>query len=123
MKYPPITLEFLKSKDACTSQLDLFQTHFGEGPVPLTEEVFIKFASEFDISWAANNLLNSEDFVECNKVCASASAEYKKVLASAYAEYTKVCDSAYDEYKKVRASARAEYQKVCALTFLRLYKA
>ncbi len=108
MKYPPITLELLKSKKACQPQLDLFQTQFGEGPVPLTEEVFTKFASVFDISWAANNLLNTEDWVEYDKVSASASAEYEKVRDSAWAEYL----SAYDEY-----------EKICALEFLRLYTA
>ncbi len=97
MKYPPITLELLKSKKACQPQLDLFQTQFGEGSVPLTEEVFTKFASVFDINWAANNLMNSEDY-----------SEYKKVRDSAWAEYL----SAYDEY-----------EKICALEFLRLYTA
>ncbi len=123
MKYPPITLELLKSKKACQPQLDLFQTHFGEGPVPLTEEVFTKFASVFAINWAANNLMNSEDYSEYNKVRDSAWAEYTKVDTSAYAEYTKVCDFAYAEYVKVCNSALSEYKKVCALTFLRLYKA
>ncbi len=101
MKYPPITLELLKSKKACQPQLDLFQTHFGEGSVPLTEEVFTKFASEFDIGWAAYTLLNSED-----------RNEYNEVADPAYAKYTKVCDSAWAEYQKVRAPAWAEYQKV-----------
>ncbi len=99
MKYPPITLELLKSKDACTPQLDLFQEYFGDGPVPLTEEVFTKFTSEFDISWAARNLLHVKDLIE-----------YSEISAPAYVEYKKVCDSAL-----------AEYDKVCALTFLSLY--
>ncbi len=123
MKYPPITLELLKSKDACTSQLDLFQTHFGDGPVPLTEEVFTKFASVFDINWAARNLLHVKDLIEYSEISAPAYVEYNKVCAPAYAEYEKIYASVWAEYEKVCASARAEYQKVCALTFLRLYKA
>ena len=134
MKYPPITLELLKSKKACQGQLDLFQTHFGDTPVPLTEEVFTKFSSEFDIGWAASNLLDSTDFSEYDKVRDKALTEYDKATNTAKAEYYKVSGTALTEYEKVLALARteyykateaayAEYDKVIALAFLTLYTA
>ena len=112
MKYPPITAELLKSKNACQGQLDLFQTHFGDKPAPLTKEVFIEFNNLFDIDWAAEHLLDSSDF-----------AEYQKATDTALAEYYKVRDTAYVEYEKIRDPALAEYKKAAALAFLTLYTA
>ena len=133
MKYPPITAELLKSKDACQGQLDLFKTHFGDKPVPLNKKVFTKFSSEFDIAWAAKHLLDSTDFVEYDKVQGPALAEYEnvrdpalaeyyKVRAKAWTEFEKVRDTAWGEYEKIRDPAQAEYKKAAALAFLTLYK-
>jgi len=134
MKYPPITAELLKSKKACYGQVELFKDYFWNSPAPLTEEVFTKFASQFDIDWAAMHLLDSTDLAEYRKVTApalteflkvrdTAWAEYDKVKTLAWTEYLRISDPAWVEYEKVKAPAWAEYDKVTALAFLKLYTA
>jgi len=94
---------------ACGEQVELFRSTFGD----------------FDIAWAAENLLSASAraeyhkvtapaLTEYDKVTASARAEYHKVTASARAEYDKVTDPARAEYHKVKATALAEYDKVMA---------
>ena len=145
MKYPPITAELLKSKKACYGQVELFKDYFWNSPAPLTEEVFTKFASQFDIDWAAMHLLDSTDLAEYDKVQRpawdeyakvtvpalteflkvrdTAWAEYDKVKTLAWTEYLRISDPAWVEYEKVKAPAWAEYDKVTALAFLKLYTA
>ena len=111
MKYPQITYDLLKSKNACDSQLELFGTHIGlTNSIELTQESALKYCNIFDIDWAAKNLLALDDLVEYNKVRDQALAECEKVRAPAWAEYN-----------KVRAPAWAEYNKVRASTFVNLY--
>ena len=120
MKYPPITLELLRSKKACQSQLVLFQKYFGDSPVTLTEEIFTKFSSKFDISWASRNLLYLKDLTEYLKVRDTAYAVYEKVRDAYWSEYLKVTAPTWDEYnealveeyEKVRGWDYSEYQKV-----------
>ena len=113
--YQPITYSLLKSKNACKRQLDLFEKHFGlEKAIPLTKKVVTQFGSQFDINWAAQYLLTSEDYKEFNKVKAPALKEYNKVNAQALKEYNKVKAPAWEEYNKVIAPALEEYNKVNA---------
>lgn len=133
--YPPITYSLLVEKQACQSQLYLFEHLFGKvNAIPLTSEVVDKFSSLFSIDWAANNLLTNEDSVEYVKGKAPAYAEYMKVINPAYAEYMKVTVRAcwekfmkdkaiaYEEYLKVSDPAYAEYNKAIALIFIEIYK-
>ena len=119
--YPDISYNLLVFKDACTSQRELFKTHFGDTEVKLTKELVLKFANVFDFEWAAKNLLNPSDLAEYEKVSAPAWAEYVKVCAPAKAEYEKVRAPALAEYKKVCDQAWAEYDKVSVLKFYELY--
>ena len=123
MKYPPITAELLKTKKARPRQQYLFQKHFGDKPAPLTEEVFTKLASHFDICWAAKHLLGSRDLTEYKKVRDTALSEYEKVQETALVEYVKVRAPALTEYYKATETAMTEYKKAKALAFLTLYKA
>ena len=146
MKYPQITIELLKSKNAPKYQIDLFQNTFGDKPAPLNKKVFTKLANHFDIEWAAKNLLDRKDSAEYNKATGPAWSKYRKVVAPAWAEYekvadaalsvykasttnpdwreyTKVTDPAYAEYNKVAGPAWTEYGNATALIFLKIYKA
>ena len=123
MKYPPITAELLKTKNAWPSQLDLFKTHFGDKPVPLTKEVFIEFASIFSIDWAAEHLLDSMDFIEYKKLNEPATLDYWKVLGPALAACDKVVTPAGAHVAAAAWTAFAEYEKAKALNFLTLYTA
>jgi hypothetical protein len=106
MKYPPITYSLLKKKKACKKQLDLFEKHIGRiEPMPLTKKTIEKFRQLFDLDWAAENLLDSEDL-----------HEYKKARTTAYAEFEKAWSDASAEYNKVIAPVRTEYNKTLALS-------
>ena len=134
MKYPPITYNLLIEKNACKAQLDLFELHIGlNKPIPLTKKTIQKFSPLFDISWAANNLLDYDDRMEYRKAMAPAWTEYYKATDTAYAEYDKVKDTAWTEYHKAIkpalaeydkgiATAWAEYYKACTPEFVRIYK-
>ena len=126
-----LTLKTLESLDACSRQRYLFRSKFGDS-VEITESLCESVASDFDWSWAAQNLLSAPALAEYNRVCAPALAEYNRVCAPALAEYDRVRAPAWDEYDRVRApalaeydrvcaAALAEYDRVCAITFGRLY--
>ena len=102
MKYPPITLKLLRSKEACSKQVILFKKYFGAKPVPLNKRIFTKFVSKFDLDWAADHLLDSTDSVEYDTV----------VLGAALAEYDKVCDACYAKLEKLTNLAYAKYNKI-----------
>ena len=145
MKYPPITYNLLKEKNACQDQLDLFKQHIGLiEPIPLTTETIQKFSQDFDIDWAADHLLDAVDrkeyhkakdtawaelekatkpaLAEYDKAIAPALAEYDKAIAPALAELEKAIAPVRAEYEKARTTAWAEYNKAKATEFVRLYK-
>jgi cell division septum initiation protein DivIVA len=109
-----ITLEELKSKNACSEHLELFKKHFGES-VKLTREVLIAAPSQgFNLDWLAENFLSEYQRAEYERVTADAWAEYKRVTAPALAEYERVTAPALAEYERVEAQAWAEYKRVKA---------
>ena len=104
-----LTFEQLIEAGACTKQTKLFQDAFGEAVI-VTETLAASLDENFDIDWAARNLLISAD----------ARAEYKKV-ASDWPKYRKVYGADWPEQDKERADAWVKYKKTCAVTFARLY--
>ena len=91
MKYPPITYSLLKEKEACKEQLDLFEQHIGlNKPIPLTKKTIQKFSPLFDISWAADHLLDAVDRNEYKKAKATAWTEYKKARATEFVRLYKL---------------------------------
>ena len=126
-----LTLKTLESLDACSRQRYLFRSKFGDS-VEITESLCESVASDFDWSWAAQNLLSAPALAEYNRVRAAAWDEYDRVRAAAWDEYDRVCAAALAEYDRVCAPAWAEYDRVCApalaeydrvraITFGRLY--
>ena len=93
-----LTLQRLKDLDACTEQLALFESTFGES-VEVTPELCVSVADKFNFVWAARYLLSQ-----------SARTEYGRVRAPAWAEY-----------ERVTAPVLAEYERVLARTFGELY--
>ena len=127
-----ITLTQLTEKHACREQRELFKQTFGES-VKLSEELVIKFASQFSINWCAENLLTSENnflyekqiaplLAEYEKQHAPLLAEYEKQIAPLLAEYEKQRAPRYAEYQKQIAQLLAEYEKQRAIIFYTLYK-
>jgi len=122
MKYSPITLELLRSKNACSKQVALFKRYFGDKPVPLNKRIFTKFGREFDIEWASMHLLNSKNYIEYHKVIGIAWSEYQAVRLAALTKYIKINNPAGVKHAKVIDAARVVYQKAKALAFLKIYK-
>jgi hypothetical protein len=80
-----ITVKMLKSKDACFSQVKLFQDLFGDA-VEVTRELCLKHASDFDFNWAAMNLLNTSARRAYEEAVASAWRAYDEAVALAFFE-------------------------------------
>ena len=115
-----ITLKMLEEVEACRSQVVLFERLFGDS-TPVTEELCVKYASDFNFDFAANEFLTDPAWDEYEKVRGAALAEYEKVSVAALDEYWNVIDAARDEYRKTEEAAWSEYKKTKAITFCRLY--
>lgn len=145
MKYPPITYALLQEKDACKDHLDLFEQHIGRNePIPLTDDTIQKFGDVFDVSWAAEWLLDSHDFSEfyyetapayndynnkcilawneCKKVRNLGLGEFSKFGGITLAEYDKLRQAAEIKYEKTRRANWSEFEKAKAIVFVRIYK-
>ena len=115
-----LTLDTLKAKQVCASQLNLFASMFGQS-VEVTEALCVEVSSKFDFDWASLNLLSSDALVEYERVKELARAEYERVRDLARAEYERVWDLAWAEYERVRDLAWAEHKRVVARAFARAY--
>jgi preprotein translocase subunit Sss1 len=105
-----ITVEMLKTRKACSDQVELFERVFPQG-APVSMRSFAKARKAgLDTRWTAH-LLGGPALVEYKKVRDPAWAEYKKVRDPAWAEYEKARDAAWAEYEKARAPAWVEYKK------------
>ena len=105
-----LTSAMLRSKNACASQVALFEREWPNG-MPLDESVVPKIVEMgLDVDWFA-----------CKFLTDSAWAEYERVRDSALAEYKRVTAPAWAEYKRVEVPAWAEYRRLTVLTALRLY--
>jgi len=104
-----VTVELLKSHDACQDQVDLFATTFPDG-VCVTEAVCLAVADKFDFAWAAENLLPPEARAEYRAKHAPIRAEYKAKSAPIWAEYQAKHAVIWAEYEAKRAPIRAEYE-------------
>ena len=80
--------------DACTEQVNLFRTLFGES-INVTEALCLEHFDKFDWNFAAK-LLSPDG-----------RAEYKRVRDLALAEHERVRDLAWAEYDRVRGFAWA----------------
>ena len=116
-----LTSRLLKSKGACTEQVDLFR-ELGGDKVPITLALVEEHASKFDWNWAARHLLSEAYWAEYEHVQRSAWAEYERVKGLAWAEYERVTGPALAEYEHVRRLAWAEYERACAKTFWQLWE-
>jgi hypothetical protein len=99
MKYPPITLKLLKSKEAC-KQIKIFEEAFGNEPALLSNGIAVKFSDVFDFEWAARNLLNSDDFVHYNAITSPAYIECVKTIEHCEDEFTQNISQALRNYYK-----------------------
>ena len=118
--YPLVTASFLRSIEACSAHVTLFETAFPSGidvsdPANDPGTVATILAAGLDTEWAAKNFpLSAPARAEYERVTAGAEAEYGRVTAGAEAEYGRVTAGANAEYERVTAPAYAEYERVTA---------
>ena len=126
-----ITIRLLKSKGACSEQLEKFKELFPKGVV-LTEALCIKHANEFDWDWSAENLLTPTARKLYDETRAPAWTLYVETDAPGWTLYNETCAPArklYDEtcatarklYVETRATARKLYDETRAPAFARAY--
>jgi hypothetical protein len=111
-----ITLEMLESKDACYSQLDLFQERFPEG-IEVTKEACVLVADKFDWDWAAKNLLPKEDKKAYQEATDTARKAYHEADDTAWKAYQEATDTAWKAYQEATDTARKAYQEAMAFSF------
>ena len=108
---PLVTASFLRSIEACSAHVTLFEVAFPSGidvsdPANDPGTIAAILAAGLDIEWAADNFpLSAPAYAEYERVTAGAEAEYGRVTAGANAEYGRVTAGAYAEYERVRAGA------------------
>ena len=118
--YPIVTASFLRSIEACSEPVTLFETTFPSGidvsdPASDPGTVAAILAAGLDVEWASKNFpLSAGALAEYERVRAPARAEYERVRAGALAEYGRVRAPAEAEYERVRAPAPAEFERVTA---------
>ena len=81
-----ITLRQLKKLDACTQQVVLFRTTFGES-VELTEDVVKEHGAKFEINWLAEKVLTPKQWANYQAKRAPLDADYQAKCAPLYAGY------------------------------------
>jgi len=101
-----LKLQQLIDANACSKQVELFRSTFGD-QVEVTVELALSVFDKFYWDFAARKFLSAPAWAEYEKVRAAALAEYDKVMAPALAEFEKVRAPAWAEFEKVRAAAWA----------------
>lgn len=87
------TIKMLTDANACTEQVELFRSLFGES-VNVTVARARKVAGKFDWEFGLR-FLDSEGMAEHKRVRGAARAEYERVRGAAWAEYERVRDAAW----------------------------
>ena len=110
----PITLSWLKAKEACAEHLVIFESHFGsECEVTATN---LRKAAELalDLDWVAKRRLKGEKLREYQEKLAPLYREYREKRAPLYREYEEKRAPLDREYEEKRAPLDREYQEKLA---------
>lgn len=106
MKSRTLLLSTLVQPEVCSGQVDLFKQTFGDS-VEVTTELCKKYASDFDWSWAASNLISASAQKIYDETCAPARKVCNEICASAWKIYDETCTSAWKIYYETRAETFA----------------
>lgn len=83
-----LTIDMLRSADACDDQVEKFAELFGS-EVEVTPEICAQHVSEFNWHWAAENLLSPEKLEEYERIIAPASEKFENLYLEVIAEQRK----------------------------------
>ena len=112
-----ITKQMLLDKKACSEQVELFVSLFGE-EVTVTKANCLKaWKARIDFNWAAYNLLTSEQGKHYGAIEQQAYEEYGAIQQPAWGAYLSIQRQAYEKYEAIKQQAYEEYNKQCALAF------
>ena len=117
-----ITSDWLKSKDACKSNIDIFSTEWPEGCEVNRENLERAFALNLDVKWLLRNDLPSDKladymkksnllYAELRNELAPFDAECKEKSAPIQAEYNIKCASLEADYDSKRAPFDTEFHE------------
>ena len=115
-----ITLAMLVEKNACARQVEMFKRYFGKS-VKICQNICDKYSSEFDIDWAAENLLNEVQHELYYTIRAQAWKAYNAIEWRAWEKYrdwdrtiSETCNPRgvppMAEYKAVESAAVKKYE-------------
>ena len=113
-----ITVELLKSINACPDQVETFSKLFPKG-APISMRSLAKAQKAGLDVFFLERLLTAQAWAEHEKIAAQARAEYWKIRGQAWAEYWNIRGQAWAEYKKITAPAWAEYRKIEAQALIK----
>jgi hypothetical protein len=102
-----ITLKMLTDAGACSDQVDLFRSMYGDS-VNVTVARAKKVAGIFDWNFA-RRFLDKQGEAEYQRITGPAWAEYERIKGVASAEYERIRGAAWAEYNIITGAALAEY--------------
>jgi hypothetical protein len=108
-----ITLEDLKAKGACSSQVALFGATFGDH-VGVTKGLLLKWCHQFDLRWVAIQYLTEERRKAYDEAVAPARKAYDKAVATALKAYDKAVATALKAYDEAVATAWRAFEEAVA---------
>jgi len=109
-----ITVEWLKNRQACESQIAVFAEEWPKG-VTVTRNSLLRAASlNLDVEWLAGQILKPPARKAYDEATAPAWKAYGKATASAWKAYGEATASAWKAYGEAIASAQKAYDEAIA---------
>ena len=112
-----ITKQMLLDKKACSNQVKLFVSLFGEEAKVTKANVLKAYEAEIDFNLAANNLLSPSQLKAYKAIQQPAWEAYKAIEQPALKAYEAIEQQAWEAYKAIEQPAWEAYKKQCALAF------
>ena len=111
-----IALKDLRRMDACSEQVTLFKSLFGE-EVEMTRENVLQYGVQFDLSWLASNIMSEAQDADYKIRRVSLFADYKSKRAPLLADYESKRDALIADYESKRDALLADYDSKRAPLF------
>ena len=109
-----ITTKLLERKDACISQVELFQATFGDEAEVTLENCLRAAAVGLDFDWAAQHLLGATAGKQFNETDAVAWKQYDETHATAWKMLDETVATARKLFNETTAPARKRYDEIAA---------
>ena len=106
-----ITKQMLLDKKACSDQVELFVSLFGEEAKVTKANCLKAYEAGIDFGWAADNLLSPSQW-----------EAYEAIEQPALKAYEAIQQPALEAYEAIEQQAYEEYRKQCALAFYQAIK-